>query len=66
MEFALNSSYHEAIKSTPYRMNQISLPAAPFESLLESAQTTSTEMNSSLGLPYNLGKRTYAQAHEEF
>jgi hypothetical protein len=66
VEFALNSSYHDAIKSTPYRMNRITLPASPFETLLERAQTTSTEMSSSLGLPSDLGKRTYVQAHEEF
>ena len=47
-------------------MNCITLPAAPFQTLLERAQTTSTEMSSSLGMPSDLGKRTYAQAHEEF
>jgi hypothetical protein len=66
VEFALNSSYHEAIQSTPYRMNRITLPASPFETLVERSQTASTEMSRSFGLPSFLGTRTYVQAHEDF
>jgi hypothetical protein len=31
VEFAMNSSYHEALRSTPFRMNRITLPANPFD-----------------------------------
>jgi hypothetical protein len=65
VEFALNSAYHEAIQTTPYRMNRITVPSTPFETLLERSQTVSTEVGS-FGLPSELGKRSYVQAHEEF
>jgi hypothetical protein len=65
VEFALNSAYHDAIQTTPYRMNRITVPSTPFETLLEHSQTVSTEMGS-FGLPSDLGKRSYVEAHEEF
>lgn len=43
VEFAMNSSYHEAIQSTPVRMNRITLPANPFDALIASTQHVSTE-----------------------
>ena len=34
VEFAMNSAHHEAIKSTPFKMNRITFPANPFDVLL--------------------------------
>jgi transposase InsO family protein len=33
VEFAMNSAYHDAIHSTPFRMNRVSLPVNPFDAL---------------------------------
>jgi hypothetical protein len=38
VEFALNSAYHEAIQSTPFRMNRITVPCNPFQVLLRDSQ----------------------------
>ena len=35
VEFALNSCYHQAIRSSPFRMNRITLPANPLDVLLD-------------------------------
>jgi hypothetical protein len=35
VEFALNSSYHDAIKTTPFLMNRIKVPAYPFKIFLD-------------------------------
>jgi transposase InsO family protein len=60
VELALNSCYYEAIQSTPYRMNRVTLPATPFESLVERSQTASTDMSRSLGLPLSwVSARTF-------
>ena len=44
VEFALNSCYHQAIRSTPFRMNRITLPANPFDVLLDNKLESSTEL----------------------
>jgi hypothetical protein len=67
VEFAMNSSYHEAIRSTPFKINRITLPANPFDVLLHSSQQSSTETTGWLGLsPPQKGERTYVQGHEEY
>jgi hypothetical protein len=43
-------------------MNRITVPSTPFETLLERSQTVSTEVGS-FGLPSELVKRSYVQAH---
>jgi hypothetical protein len=67
IEFAMNSSYHEAIRSIPFRTNRITLPANPFHVSLHSSQQNSTETTDWLGLsPPQKGERNYVQAHEEY
>jgi hypothetical protein len=67
VEFALNSSDHEAIKSTPFRMNCVCLPANPFDVLLHRADERSIELTGWMGLsPFDPGARTIIQAYEEF
>ncbi len=67
VEFALNNSYHEAIQSTPFRMNRVSLPLNPFDALVRNAQPLSTELGAWMGASrVDAGRRTYAQAMEEF
>jgi hypothetical protein len=63
VEFALNSSFHEAINSTPFRMNRISLLLNPFDVLLHNTRPT-TEQASWLG--HLSGVATYVKAHEDF
>lgn len=64
VEFAMNSSYHEAIQTTPFKMNRITLPANPVEVLTRLRSESSTELASWVGM--SEGERTYAQAHEEY
>jgi hypothetical protein len=68
VEFALNSSYHDAIKTTPFRMNRITVPANPFEVLLDHTWEASTEQAGWLGVTPMTHKanRTYVEAHAEF
>ena len=74
IEFALNSSYHDALGATPFQMNRIAVPLNPFEALLQSQgeadsvthpqarETTSWVGAGKLGA----GSRTVIQAHEQF
>jgi len=67
IEFALNSAHHEAIQSTPFRMNRICLPANPFDVLISNSQARTSEQAGWMGLtPFAHGERTIMQAHEEF
>lgn len=67
IEFALNSSYHDSIQSTPFRMNRLTLPANPFDVLLAKSQEQSTELSGWMGLtPATQGERTFLQCHAEF
>jgi hypothetical protein len=68
VEFALNSSYHDAIKTTPFRMHRITVPANPFEVLLDHTWEVSTEQAGWLGVTPMTHKAhcTYVEAHAEF
>ena len=68
IEFALNSSYHEAIRTTPFRMNRVTVPANPFAVLLDNQKRASSEQAGWLGTTTfsHQGARTYTQAHEEY
>jgi hypothetical protein len=68
VEFALNSSYHEAIKTTPFRMNRITIPANPFDVLLDHAWEASTEQAGWMGVTpmTHKGNRAYVEAHAEY
>jgi hypothetical protein len=50
VEFALNSSYREAIQSTPLRMNRIMVPCNLFQVLLHDSQRPASELTSWMGI----------------
>ena len=64
VEFALNASYHDAIKTTPFAMNRIALPLNPFDVLLDRTHQLETDQASWLGPPS--GAHSYAKAHQEY
>ncbi len=68
VEFALNSSYHPSLGTTPYHMNRISIPISPFESVLQRRIIASPALASSMGTTAATlaGQRTFLQAREEF
>lgn len=68
IEFALNSSYHQSIQSTPFRMNRISLPRNPFDAVMGRVPVMS-ELTSTMGVSTAegvAGIRTVVQAQEQF
>jgi predicted aspartyl protease len=67
IEFALNSSYHQSLQSTPFALNRITVPRNPFDALLGLRPCTS-ELASTVGMSsYDSGAcRTALQAHEQF
>ena len=68
VEFALNSSYREAIRTTPFRMNRVTVPANPFAVLRDNQKQASSEQAGWMGTTTfsQQGARTYTQAHEEY
>ena len=76
VEYALNSAYHDAIQSTPFRMNRITIPANPWEVLVHNSRDCSTELSGWMGvsplfadrLPMTAqdAQRTYVQANAEY
>ena len=72
IEFALNNMYREATGSTPFRMNRITVPLAPFEAVKDRIATQKglvapqSELASWMGASVPKGERTYLQAKEEF
>ena len=71
IEFALNDMYRETTGSTPFKMNRVTVPLAPFEAVKkriahkEGIEAPSAEVASWLGMS-TPGARTLLQAHEEF
>ena len=50
VEFALNSSFHDSIQSTPFALNRICLPRNPFDAVLDSDFLCQTPLSRSMGL----------------
>ena len=72
IEFALNDMYRDASGATPFRMNRITVPLAPFEAVKDRIATQKeivapqSELTSWMGISVPQGERTYLQAREEF
>ena len=65
VEFALNDSYHDAIQTTPFSMNRVTLPTNPFDCLLHRKSLT-TDTPGWMGSSALSGERTFVKAHEDF
>jgi hypothetical protein len=70
IEFALNDMYREAIQSSAFRMNRISLPRNPFAALTQLVHgkiQPKTELARWMGMSeVEDGQRTALEAHERF
>jgi hypothetical protein len=72
IEFALNDMYREATGTTPFRMNRITVPKAPFEAvkgriaMQQNLAAPRAEVTSWVGMSSPSGERTFLQAQEEF
>ena len=74
VEFAINSTYKESIKCTPFEMNRITMPRNPFDAMMAhviQGQTVNAETTTFMGInslndPYQNGARTAIQAHAVF
>ena len=72
IEFALNDMKKDASGVTPFRMNRITVPLAPFEAVKDRIATQKditypkTELCTWMGVTVPRGERTLLQAQEEF
>ena len=72
VEFALNDSVKDSTGTTPYKMNRVTVPLAPFQAVQRRIARSSNltapqaEVASWVGMSMPSGERTFVQAQEEF